>query len=355
MGGYFRILKQMSQTRNVLEESFETHSVEDVQKMEETTEEEFDIPQDDLKSIGVDIINEIGSGTYAKVYKGVFHEHDPRIDIIGQNVAVKIINRRAAPDSCQRKFLPRELEVLRKLNHKNLIKTIMVHEERLSEKIYIVSELAQTDLLEYLEVKGALRESVVRRLFYNLASGVNYMHTENVAHRDIKCENCLIGFDGVLKLCDLGFARTLDEGELSRTFCGSTVYAAPEVLSASEDYNPYFSDVWSCGIVLYAMFTAQMPFGRDLLNKFVKQGIVELPKFTVDISEPAIKILEEILLFNPEDRLKLRQITERRHLWYLTKINRKNQPNRNTDCDDRPVIRISQSENQPIKINEEKQ
>ena len=103
-------------------------------------------------------------------------------------------------------------------------------------------------------------------------------------------ENCLIGFDGVLKLCDFGFARTLDEGELSRTFCGSTVYAAPEVLSASEDYNPYFSDVWSCGIVLYAMFTAQvdivtisqklepifqMPFGRDLLNKFVKQGIVE--------------------------------------------------------------------------------
>lgn len=94
----------MSHTRNVLEESFETHSVEDVQKMEETTEEvslpmisvtmtsevrgsglitrflecnrrilfkEFDIPQDDLKSIGVDIINEIGSGTYAKVYKGV--------------------------------------------------------------------------------------------------------------------------------------------------------------------------------------------------------------------------------------------------------------------------------------------
>ena len=68
----------------------------------------------------------------------------------------------------------------------NQFKTIMVHEERLSEKIYIVSELAQTDLLEYLEVKGALRESVVRRLFYNLASGVNYMHTENVAHRDIK-------------------------------------------------------------------------------------------------------------------------------------------------------------------------
>ena len=51
-----------------------------------------------------------------------FHENDPRIHIIGQSVAVKIINRRAAPDSCQRKFLPRELEVLRKLDHRNLIK-----------------------------------------------------------------------------------------------------------------------------------------------------------------------------------------------------------------------------------------
>ena len=85
-----------------------------------------------------------------------------------------------------------------------------------------------------------------------------------------------------------------------------------------------------------------------------------MPKFTVDISEPAIKILEEILLFNPEDRLKLRQITEKRHLWYLTKINRKaqNQSNRDADCDDRPVIRISQSENpirKSIKISEEKQ
>ena len=66
------------------------------------------------------------------------------------------------------------------------------------------------------------------------------------------------------------------EGEsLSRTFCGSTVYAAPEILTAKNEYDPRYSDTWSCGIVLYAMFTAKMPFGRDLLNKFVKLKIVE--------------------------------------------------------------------------------
>lgn len=62
---------------------------------------------------------------------------------------------------------------------------------------------------------------------------------------------------------------------MSRTYCGSTVYAAPEILTAKNEYDPRYSDVWSCGIVLYAMLTAKMPFGRDLLNKFVKLKIVE--------------------------------------------------------------------------------
>ena len=83
----------------------------------------------------------------------------------------------------------------------------MVHEERLSEKIYIVSELAKTDLLEYLEVKGALRESVVRRLFYDLASGVNYMHTENVAHRDIKWLVKIARSNSEIKQSDFLFGR----------------------------------------------------------------------------------------------------------------------------------------------------
>ena len=91
----------------------------------------------------------------------------------------------------------------------------------------------------------------------------------------ILSENCLIGYDGLLKLGDFGFARSIDDDELSRTYCGSTVYAAPEILTAKNPYDPRYADVWSCGIVLYAMLTAKMPFGRDLLNKIVKLRIVE--------------------------------------------------------------------------------
>ena len=96
-------------------------------------------------------------------------------------------------------------------------------------------------------------------------------------------ENCLIGFDGVLKLGDFGFARSVEGESLSRTFCGSTVYAAPEILTAKNEYDPRYSDTWSCGIVLYAMFTAKMPFGRDLLNKFVKLKIVEGKNYTEQV------------------------------------------------------------------------
>ena len=88
-------------------------------------------------------------------------------------------------------------------------------------------------------------------------------------------ENCLIGFDGVLKLGDFGFARSMESEQLSRTFCGSTVYAAPEILTATDWYDPRWADAWSCGVVLYAMLTAKMPYAREQLAKFVKFQYVD--------------------------------------------------------------------------------
>jgi len=287
-------------------------------------------PEDELKSISVSITHEIGSGTYAKVYKGLRETTNDTEEGTG-HCAVKVINRKTAPQSFLKKFLPRELDVARRLDHRNVIKTFLIHDVRSSDFIFIISELARTDLLEYMKLKGALRETLVRRLFYDLASGVNYMHSIDVVHRDIKwyvmmlciidgyfefSENCLIGYDGVLKLGDFGFARTSTQTDLSRTFCGSTVYAAPEILTAKSDYNPRYSDVWSCGIVLYAMFTAKMPFGRELLNKFVKLQIVELPVVPASISNMAIRVIRGILLFNPEHRLKLNLIAEKKHEWF---------------------------------------
>ena len=104
-------------------------------------------------------------------------------------------------------------------------------------------------------------------------------------------ENCFISFGGVLKLGDFGFARTIENDELSRTFCGSTVYAAPEVITASENYNAFYSDVWSCGIVLYAMFTAKDGF-KLMLARWCSQPI----KYRVGEREAITKRLQSVSL-----------------------------------------------------------
>jgi len=270
-------------------------------------------PENDLKSIGYSLGCEIGNGTYAKVYRGV-KRRGSREE--AENVAIKVINLKTSQTAFVEKFLPRELDVARVLEHKNIIKIILIYEGKYTHNVYMISELAQRDLLDYIQIKGPIRETLVRRLFHDLASGLEYMHSLNIVHRDIKCENCFISFDGVLKLGDFGFARTMGGDELSQTFCGSTVYAAPEILASSEPYNAFYSDVWSCGIILYAMFTAKLPFNREKLIHFFENQVVEVPQLTKKISDMATRLIRGILLFNPTDRLKLKVITEKKHEWY---------------------------------------
>jgi len=280
--------------------------------------------ENDLSKIGYSISTEIGCGTYGRVYGGWRDKTSTSSSRLlgsddtvskGTLVAVKVIDRLSSPTPFLNKFLPRELEVSKKLDHRNIIKTFLIHD--VGHSILIITELARSDLLDYIQLNGALRETLCRRLFYDLASGVEYMHSINLVHRDIKSENCLIGHDGVLKLTDFGFARDVGIGDsLSETFCGSTVYAAPEILTATEKYDPRWADTWSCGVVLYAMLTATMPFARAQLAKFVKFQYADAPQLPAHVSDMAISVVQGLLLFEPNKRLKLTAITKKKHDWY---------------------------------------
>merc|ERR1711917_849 len=119
----------------------------------------------------------------------------------------------------------------------------------------------QLDVIRMLCIgarKAYLSHNYSCRYFYNLITGLNYLHSIQIAHRDIKCENCLIGMDGTLKLGDFGLARKVKNGELSKTFCGSSDYAAPELFRQRE-YDPFPADIWSCGIALFVMLSAELP------------------------------------------------------------------------------------------------
>merc|ERR1712106_774044 len=187
----------------------------------------------------------------------------------------------------------------------------------LNSKNYIITELARFDLLQYLRLKGGLRETLVRRIFFELISGIDHLHQNGLVHRDIKCENLPISTDGTVKVADFGFAR-------STTYCGSTAYTAPEVLDAKGPYDPRKSDTWSCGIILYILFTAQMPFSKNLLADIIskKRVDIELPADVLkSVTTEGSELMKSILEFLPDNRPALSSVLST-HAWFRSELRR---------------------------------
>ncbi|KAH7956794.1 testis-specific serine/threonine-protein kinase 3 [Rhipicephalus sanguineus] len=202
---------------------------------------------------------EIGQGTYSKVRIGVKGD---------QRYAVKIIPRHLAPREYVCHFLPRELAIIPKLKHPNIVHVYDVLE--IKRKVFIVMELAtQGDLLLKITNDGRFSESKAFHYFEQICDAVAYLHKKNIVHRDLKCENVLLSPKRQVKLADFSFARYTHNAHnrkvLSQTFCGSAAYAAPEVIQ-NIPYRPKRYDSWSLGVILYIMVCGQLPF--DDTNPF---------------------------------------------------------------------------------------
>ncbi|NP_001180397.2 testis-specific serine/threonine-protein kinase 1 [Macaca thibetana thibetana] len=209
----------------------------------------------------------LGEGSYAKV-KSAYSER------LKFNVAIKIIDRKKAPADFLEKFLPREIEILAMLNHCSIIKTYEIFETS-HGKVYIVMELAvQGDLLELIKTRGALHEDEARKKFHQLSLAIKYCHDLDVVHRDLKCDNLLLDKDFNIKLSDFSFSKRCLRDEsgrmaLSKTFCGSPAYAAPEVLQGIP-YQPKVYDIWSLGVILYIMVCGSMPYDDSNIKKMLR-------------------------------------------------------------------------------------
>ncbi|XP_066565431.1 testis-specific serine/threonine-protein kinase 1-like [Amia ocellicauda] len=208
----------------------------------------------------------LGQGSYAKVksaYSACLKTH----------VAVKILNQKKTPTDILEKFLPRELNILPIVHHPNIVKTFDIF-ETVFGKVYMIMELCvQGDLMDYIMVHGALAEDFSRDLFCQLSLAIKYLHDQDIVHRDLKCENLLLDKDLNLKVSDFGFSRRCayeeDEIQLSKTFCGTRAYEAPEVLEGIP-YNPKLGDVWNMGVVLFIMVCGCMPYDDSNIKKMVQ-------------------------------------------------------------------------------------
>ena len=136
--------------------------------------------------------------------------------------------------------------------------------------IIIVLEFAGGELFEYIVANGRMTESVARRFFQQIMSGIEYSHKLKIVHRDLKPENVLLDNDLNVKIADFGLSSEIKDGDFLKTSCGSPNYAAPEVIRGGFYTGPEI-DVWSCGVILYVMLCGRLPFeDEDVQTLFTK-------------------------------------------------------------------------------------
>lgn len=218
-----------------------------------------------LEDHGYFISSKIGSGSFAKVKKARSQQENC-------TVAIKLVSKARAPSDYLTKFLPREISVVRGLNHVNIITYYRCIET--SMRIYIIMQYAENgSLLELIRKEKQIEELRTKQIYRQLLRAIAYCHSKGIVHRDIKCENILFDRFNTLKLIDFGFARKYlltDENQLSDTYCGSYAYACPQILKGIP-YNPHFADIWASGVVLYAMAFGRLPYDDSSFPKLIRQ------------------------------------------------------------------------------------
>lgn len=146
-----------------------------------------------------------------------------------------------------------------------------------------------------------------RHFFHQIISGVEYCHFHRIVHRDLKPENLLLDADNNVKIADFGLSNLMEDGDFLRTSCGSPNYAAPEVISGSLYAGPEV-DVWSCGVILYALLCGSLPFDDESIpNLFrkIRGGMYSLPSH---LSEMARDLIPRMLVVDPMKRITIPEI-----------------------------------------------
>ncbi|CAH0720863.1 unnamed protein product, partial [Brenthis ino] len=253
-----------------------------------------------------EILEHLGKGGFAHVYRA-------RCNKSGHYVAIKMIDKALMASAGMIERVRQEVTIHSRLKHPAILELYTFFED--AHYVYLVLELAHNgELAKHFKLgTRGLSEKAAADIFRQVVSGVLYLHTHNIIHRDLSLNNLLLTKDLNVKIADFGLATQLNgPDEKHVTMCGTPNYISPEV--ASREMHGLPADVWGLGCMLYTLLVGSPPFHTQHIKTTLNKVINADYKIPSELSIHAQDLLQKLLCKDPSRRITLKGIMEHRFL-----------------------------------------
>lgn len=243
----------------------------------------------------------IGKGSYGKVKLATQLS-------TGDRVALKFISRASIKKPTHWTRIRREINLLRAMHHPHIVK-LYDYRDNGNDILLMMEYISGGDLFDRIvnHREHRFSEREARPLFRQIVSAVDYCHQNRIIHRDLKPENLMVDDKNQIKLIDFGFANIYSPRGYLETNCGSPLYASPEIVQGTKYIGPEV-DIWSLGVILFAMLTGTLPFEDDQLKGLYAKicaGNFVCPSY---LSPEACDLIRSMLTVDPKQRATMKDI-----------------------------------------------